>query len=177
MKRLLIITATMFLANCLEDCTWAQIPDFKTGPATGGGGPTLKRSTRPVVSPYVGLLGSTVGANSAFGYQYFTRVQPQINAARGLRTLGRSVNQLQARSQSPTSLNSSLSQQQLMLQQLDLQNGTPLAIGTTGHPVGYMSHTRYFGTNLTGGTGQSSLPGLGGTAGAAGAAGAAAPGR
>jgi hypothetical protein len=117
-------------------------PQYTAGPQTGSGGPRLKRSTRPVVSTYAGLLGSGVGANSGIGYQYFTRVQPQLQASRALGALGTSVNRLQAQSQMGN-LSASTSDQQLLLQQ-----GGGLAIGPTGHSVGYLSHTSYFGTNL-----------------------------
>jgi hypothetical protein len=122
------------------DTAWAQIPQYSAGPSSGTGGPRLKRSTRPVVSAYAGLLGSGVGANSGIGYQYFTRVQPQVQASRALGALGTSVNRLQAQSQL-SNLSASTSDQQLLLQQQGL------AIGPTGHSFSYFSQTSYFGTN------------------------------
>lgn len=157
MKPIVLIAGAAFFAVALGDAAWAQIPQYQAGPTTGQGGPTLKRNTRPVVSSYTGLLGSGVGASSAVGYQYFTRVQPQVATARALGGLGRSVNRLQ----SQTSVNSlSLLQQEMLLQ----QQGMGAGLGTTGHPTGYFSHTRYFATNLQGGTGLSSsgVGGLGG---------------
>jgi hypothetical protein len=154
MKPIVLIAGAAFLAVALGDAAWAQIPQYQAGPATGQGGPTLKRSTRPAVSSYTGLLGSGVGATGGVGYQYFTRVQPQVATARTLGSLGKSVNRLQ----SQTSTNSlSLLQQEMLLQ----QQGMGLGLGTTGHPTGYFSHTRYFATNLQGGTGLSSS-GVGG---------------
>jgi hypothetical protein len=148
MKRIMLIAAVAGFAVACGDQVWAQIPQYAAGPQTGAGGPTLKRSTRPVVSPSTGLLGSGVGANSAVGYQYFTRVIPQVNTARSLNTLGRSVNRLQSSSSgSGASGSLSLAQQQLLLQQ-----GTGVGLGPTGHATGYFSHTRYFSTNQQGGT-------------------------
>src|SRR5262249_29627352 len=132
------------------------------GPQTGGGGPTLRRSNRPVVSAYAGLLGSGVGSNSGIGYQYFTRVQPQVSAAPALGSLGRSVNRLPATQSLASGGLSSLSpEQQATLQQRALT----LGIGPTGHPVGYMSHTSYFGTNLQqrGAGGGGAIPAAGGS--------------
>jgi hypothetical protein len=144
MNRILAIAGPfLIIAACFGDAAWAQIPQYSAGPQTGSGGPRLKRSTRPVVSSYAGLLGSGVGANSGIGYQYFTRVQPQVQASRALGALGTSVNRLQAQSQMGN-LSASTSDQQLLLQQ---QAGGQ-AIGPTGHSVGYLSHTSYFGTNL-----------------------------
>ncbi len=97
MRTILAITGSLLLvAFGLTDAAWAQIPRYMAGPQTGGGGPTLKRSTRPVVSPYTGLLGAGVGSNSGIGYQFFTRVQPQIAAGRAIGSLGNSVSRLQA---------------------------------------------------------------------------------
>ncbi len=131
-----------------------QAPTFSSGPNTGNGGPSLKRSSRPVVSPYAGLLGGGVGANSSVGYQYFTRVQPQINASRALGTLGRSVNRLTAQSQpgQTSSAYPGASTQPLSV-------GAPSSLGPTGHPTGYMIHTAYFGTNLRSGT-MNAAPGV-----------------
>jgi hypothetical protein len=146
MKRILAITAPLLLvAFGLTDAAWAQIPQYTAGPQTGGGGPSLKRSTRPVVSPYTGLLGAGVGSNSGIGYQFFTRVQPQVSANRALGSLGRSVNRLQAtQSLASGGLSNLSAEQQLLLQ----QQATTLGIGPTGHPVAYMSHSVYFGTNM-----------------------------
>ncbi len=155
MKPIVLIAGAAFLALAAGDQVWAQIPQYQAGPQTGSGGPTLKRSTRPVVSAYAGLLGSGVGANSGVGYQYFTRVQPQVNAARALGSLNRSVNRLQ----STTGANSlTLAQQQQLL----AQQTTGSTLGATGHPTSYFSHTRYFGTNLQGGTPLSTGSGLSG---------------
>ena len=148
MKKLILVAAAVLgIAILCQDTARAQIPQYATGPQTGTGGPTLRRSTRPVVSAYAGLLGSGVGANSGIGYQYFTRVQPQLTAQRALGSLGRSVNRLQAETQSLATNPYGSSQQQMLL------TGTaPGSIGTTGHPVGYLIHTQYFGTNLRSGT-------------------------
>ncbi len=160
MKPIVLIAGAAFLALASGDQVWAQIPQYQAGPQTGSGGPTLKRSTRPVVSAYAGLLGSGVGANSAVGYQYFTRVQPQVSAARALGSLNRSVNRLQSTDEFRNSL--SLAQQQLLLS----QQGLGSTLGPTGHAgPGYFSHTRYFGTNLQGGTPLSSGAGGGGLGG------------
>jgi hypothetical protein len=148
MKQFLLVVGAAIFAAASANPAWAQIPRYSAGPETGGGGPTLKRSTRPVVSAYAGLLGSGVGANSGVGYQYFTRVQPQVATQRALGSLGRSVNRLQAQSQTGLGSLPLSAQQQLLLQ----QQGTGLGLGTTGHATGYFSHTRYFGTNLQGGT-------------------------
>ena len=158
MKRIVLIAGTAFLAVLVSfngETAFGQIPQYQAGPQTGSGGPSLKRSTRPAVSAYTGLLGSNVGSQGGLGYQYFTRVQPQIATARSLRSLGQSVNRLQSNGSASTL---SLSQQQLLLQ----QQSTGLALSTTGHPTGYFSHTRYFGTNLQGGTALSSGGGYGG---------------
>lgn len=160
MKRNVLIAGAAFFAALvfLGEEGWAQIPQYQAGPQTGQGGPSLKRSTRPAVSAYTGLLGSSSGAQGGLGYQYFTRVQPQVNTARSLRSLGQSVNRLQSGSTGYAASNSAL-QQQLLLQQQALG----LSLGTTGHATGYFSHTRYFGTNLQGGTVLSSgAGGLGG---------------
>ncbi len=64
MRRILAITGPfLIVAVAFGDAAWAQIPQYSAGPSTGTGGPSLKRSNRPVVSPYAGLLGSGVGAN------------------------------------------------------------------------------------------------------------------
>jgi hypothetical protein len=145
MKRIFVITGTLLIvAAGFGDAAWAQIPQYAAGPASGSGGPSLKRSTRPVVSAYTGLLGAGVGANSGIGYQYFTRVQPQMQASRAIGSLGRSVNRLQAQSLASGGLTSLTADQQLQAQ----QQGAGLGIGPTGHTVSYMSHTAYFGTNL-----------------------------
>jgi hypothetical protein len=145
MKRILAITGSLFLfATALGDAAWAQIPQYSAGPSSGAGGPSLKRSTRPVVSPYAGLLGSGVGANIGIGYQYFTRVQPQLQASRAIGSLGRSVNRLQAQSLAAGGMTSLTADQQLLMQ----QQAAGVGIGPTGHSVSYLSHTSYFGTNL-----------------------------
>jgi hypothetical protein len=128
------------------DFAWAQIPQFQPGPITGQLGPTLRPSTRPVVSTYSGLLGSGVGANSALGYQYFTRVQPQLAASRAINSLGRSVNRLQAQNFGANGLTSLTAEQQLAQQQQLVAAG----IGPTGHATSYYTHLSYFGTNLRG---------------------------
>jgi hypothetical protein len=148
MKPIVLIAAVAGLAVACGGQAWGQIPQYAAGPQTGGGGPTLKRSTRPVVAPSTGLLGSGVGANSAVGYQYFTRVIPQVNTARTLGSLGKSVNRLQSGAGSGASGSLALAQQQLLLQ----QQGIGLGLGPTGHATGYFSHTRYFSTNQQGGT-------------------------
>jgi hypothetical protein len=146
MRKILTIAGSLLLiAAGVGDAAWAQIPQYTAGPQTGGGGPTLKRSTRPVVSAYTGLLGAGVGSNSGVGYQYFTRVQPQIAAGRAIGNLGNSVSRLQAtQSLASGGLSNLSTEQQAILQQQALT----LGIGPTGHPTGYMSHTIYFGTNL-----------------------------
>jgi hypothetical protein len=159
MKRIVLIAGAALFVAASGDQVWAQIPRYQAGPQTGTGGPSLKRSTRPTVSAYTGLLGSSVGAGGGVGYQYFTRVQPQINTARSLRSLGSSVNRLQSQSQYGNTL--SPTQQQLLLQ----QQATGLSLGPTGHATGYFSQTRYFQTNLQGGTVASSGGGLGGVPG------------
>jgi hypothetical protein len=150
MNRILAVTgALLFVVAVTGDAAWAQIPQYQAGPQTGGGGPTLKRSTRPVVSTYAGLLGSGVGANSAIGYQYFTRVQPQLAASRAIGNLGRSVNRLQAQNLGAGGLTSLTADQQLASQQQLVAAG----IGPTGHSISYFSHLGYFGTNVRGSTG------------------------
>ena len=145
MKRILAITGALLLgAFGLSDAAWAQIPQYNAGPQTGAGGPTLKRSTRPVVSAYTGLLGAGVGSNSGIGYQFFTRVQPQIAAGRAIGSLGNSVNRLQAtQSLASGGLSNLSTEQQSVLQQQALT----LGIGPTGHSVTYMSQSVYFQTN------------------------------
>jgi hypothetical protein len=163
MKRIVLIAAALLAADLSgagASRVWAQIPQYQTGPQTGTGGPSLKRSTRPAVSAYTGLLGSSVGAGGGVGYQYFTRVQPQVSTARQLRNLSGSVNRLQ--SSTGYAANLSPLQQQLLMQ----QQAPGLSLGPTGHATGYLSHTRYFGTNLQGGTVLSSgTGGLGGISG------------
>jgi hypothetical protein len=159
MKRIVLIAGAALFVAASGDQVWAQIPRYQAGPQTGTGGPSLKRSTRPTVSAYTGLLGSSVGAGGGVGYQYFTRVQPQINTARSLRNLGSSVNRLQSQSQYGNTL--SPTQQQLLLQ----QQATGLSLGPTGHATGYFSQTRYFQTNLQGGTVASSGGGSAGVPG------------
>jgi hypothetical protein len=164
MKRIVLIAgAALFAADFFgagAGRALAQIPQYQAGPQTGSGGPSLKRSTRPAVSAYTGLLGSSVGAQGGVGYQYFTRVQPQVSTARQLRNLSGSVNRLQ--SSTGYAANLSPLQQQLLMQ----QQGLGLSLGPTGHATGYLSHTRYFGTNLQGGTVLSSgTGGLGGISG------------
>jgi hypothetical protein len=89
------------------------------------------------------LLGSNRGGGG-LGYQYFTRVQPQRAAARQIRQLDRDVNTLAYQSQ----VQSQQLAQDPLLAQSQANQAAALAIGPTGHPVGYMSHTQYFGTNL-----------------------------
>jgi hypothetical protein len=145
MKTILAITGSLLLvAFGLTDAAWAQIPRYTAGPQSGGGGPTLKRSTRPVVSPYTGLLGAGVGSNSGIGYQFFTRVQPQIAAGRAIGSLGNSVSRLQAtQSLASGGLSNLSTEQQAVLQQQALT----LGIGPTGHPASYMTQSVYFQTN------------------------------
>ena|SRR5579863_399627 len=153
MNKISAVAGVVFvLATCWPGVAWSQIPQYTTGPQTGTGGPSLRRSTRPVVSPYTSLLNSGVGSSSSVGQQYFNLVQPTVRTNRALRTLGQSVNRLQAYQQagSPFGLSA---QQQLLTQ----QGGGLSSIGPTGHPTGYFSHTMYFGTNLQrGGTGGTS---------------------
>jgi len=110
-----------------------------------------------VVSSYAGLLGSGVGASSALGYQYFTRVQPQLAASRAISNLGRSVNRLQAQNFGANGVTSLTAEQQLAQQQQLVAAG----IGPTGHAFSYYTHLAYFGTNLRGGTTGSAMGGLG----------------
>jgi hypothetical protein len=148
MRILAITGALLLVAFGLTDAAWAQIPQYNAGPQTGAGGPTLKRSTRPVVSAYTGLLGAGVGSNSGIGYQFFTRVQPQIAAGRAIGSLGNSVSRLQAtQSLASGGLSNLSTEQQAVLQQQALT----LGIGPTGHSVAYMSHSVYFQTNRLGG--------------------------
>lgn len=149
MQRILVAAGALLIVSWGgAECAWAQIPQFQSGPQSGTGGPTLRPSTRPVVSTYAGLLGSGVGANSALGYQYFTRVQPQLAASRAINSLGRSVNRLQAQNFGANGLTSLSAEQQLAQQQQLVAAG----IGPTGHPTSYHTHLSYFGTNLRGGT-------------------------
>jgi hypothetical protein len=158
MHRILAVAGALLVVACgWSDSAWAQIPQYQPGPTTGQGGPTLRPSTRPVVSTYAGLLGSGVGANSALGYQYFTRVQPQLAASRAINSLGRSVNRLQAQNFGANGVTSLSAEQQLAQQQQLVAAG----IGPTGHATSYYTHLAYFGTNLRGGTG-TSAGGLGG---------------
>jgi hypothetical protein len=83
------------------------------------------------------------------GYQYFTRVQPQVNTQRALGNLGRSVNRLQSQTQAGGALGSLSPAQVAQLQQ---QQALGIGLGTTGHPTGYGSHIRYFATDKQGGT-------------------------
>jgi hypothetical protein len=160
MKRIVLIVGAALLAATYGNEVWAQIPQYTTGPQTGSGGPSLKRSTRPAVSAYTGLLGSSVGAAGGVGYQYFTRVQPQISTQRSLGNLGRSLNRLQSQTQAGGALGS-LSPAQLA--QLQQQQALGIGLGTTGHPTGYGSHIRYFATDKQGGTILSGGGGGGGT--------------
>jgi hypothetical protein len=158
MNRILAAAGAILIVSCGgAECAWAQIPQFTPGPQTGTGGPTLRPSTRPVVSSYAGLLGSGVGANSALGYQYFTRVQPQLAASRAISNLGRSVNRLTAQNFGANGLTSLTAEQQLAQQQQMVAAG----IGPTGHPTSYYTHLAYFGTNLRGGTSGSTSGGIG----------------
>jgi hypothetical protein len=158
MNRILAAAGAILIVACGgAECAWAQIPQFTPGPQTGTGGPTLRPSTRPVVSSYAGLLGSGVGANSALGYQYFTRVQPQLAASRAISNLGRSVNRLTAQNFGANGLTSLTAEQQLAQQQQMVAAG----IGPTGHPTSYYTHLAYFGTNLRGGTSGSTSGGIG----------------
>jgi hypothetical protein len=163
MKRIVLIVGASCIALACSDEVWAQIPQYVAGPQSGPGtgGPTLKRSRQPVVSSYTGLLGSSVGAAGGVGYQYFTRVIPQVNTARTLGSLGRSVNRLQASAANGGGSSLSMAQQQLLLQ----QQGMAAGLGTTGHPTGYFSHQRYFNTSSQGGTGLSSAGAGGGLGG------------
>jgi hypothetical protein len=158
MKQIVFILGAVLLAANSGNEVWAQIPQYSAGPQTGSGGPTLKRSTRPAVSAYTGLLGSQVGAGGGVGYQFFTRVQPQINTQRSLGSLGRSVNRLQSQTTTAGGGLGSLSPTQLA--QLQQQQALGGGLGTTGHPTSYGSHTRYFATDKQGGT---ILSGGGGT--------------
>jgi hypothetical protein len=158
MTRILAFAGALLIVSCgWPDSACAQIPQFQPGPPSGTGGPTLRPSTRPVVSTYAGLLGSGVGANSALGYQYFTRVQPQLAASRAISQLGRSVNRLTAQNFGTNGLTSLTAEQQLAQQQQLVAAG----IGPTGHPTSYYSHLAYFGTNLRGSASGTSAGGLG----------------
>lgn len=150
MNRFLAIAGALLIVSCgWADPAWAQIPQFQSGPQSGTGGPTLRPSNRPVVSTYAGLLGSGVGANSALGYQYFTRVQPQLSASRAISNLGRSVNRLQAQNLGANGLTSLTAEQQLAQQQQLVAAG----IGPTGHAFSYNTQYLYFATNLRGAMG------------------------
>jgi hypothetical protein len=153
MKRILAISGSLLLiAAAFNDAAWAQVPRYTAGPQTGAGGPSLKRSTRPVVSAYAGLLGAGVGSNSGIGYQFFTRVQPQIAAGRAIGSLGNSVSRLQAtQSLASGGLSNLSAEQQAILQQQSLT----LGIGATGHAASYMTQSVYFQTNRQTGGGAS----------------------
>jgi hypothetical protein len=110
-----------------------------------------------VVSTYAGLLGSGVGANSALGYQFFTKVQPQIAASRAIGQLGRSVNRLTAQNFGANGVTSLTAEQQLAQQQQLVAAG----IGPTGHPTSYYTHLTYFGTNFRGSATGASFGGAG----------------
>jgi hypothetical protein len=159
MKRLMLVAGTAFLLVAAGDAAWAQIPQYSSGPSAGSGGPSLQRSKVPVVSRYTGLLGSSVGAAGGVGYQNFTRVQPQQNAANAIGNLRNAVNKLEGGQTSGTSTGSPFMNQSLQAA-ID-------AVGPTGHTVGYMSHRTYFGTSAApAGFGQTSGgagggPGLG----------------
>jgi hypothetical protein len=159
MKRVMLIAGTAFILAATSDAAWAQIPQYSSGPTTGSGGPSLQRSKAPVVSRYTGLLGSQVGAGGGVGYQYFTRVQPQQNAANQIGNLRNAVNKLESGPSGGTSSSSPFGTQ--------FQAAPTDQIGPTGHYVGYLSHRTYFGTSAApAGFGQTSGgagggPGLG----------------
>jgi hypothetical protein len=138
MKRVLLTAAAALFLAVACDSAHAQIPQFSAGPPAGSGGPTLQRSKAPVVSRYTGLLGSSVGVTGGVGYQYFTRVQPQQQAANAIGNLRSAVDKLQG-GQTGSSAQSA--------NPAFLQAAPQQGLGPTGHFVGYFSHRVYFGTS------------------------------
>lgn len=92
-------------------------------------GPSLRRSNRPTTSPYLNLLDSDARGNG-IGFNYFSRVRPEIQ----LRNQG---NKLQG---SLDNLQRQAAQQQ---QEQPKQSGAS-ALTPTGHAATFMNYGNYY---------------------------------
>lgn len=95
--------------------------------------PKLRAYQRPALSPYIDLLSSQRGraGGRSFGFEYFRRVQPELQLRRESAALEDSVRRL----------NTELNQQR---QQLLQQRGSGSQLSGTGHSTYFMNYSGYY---------------------------------
>ena len=91
-------------------------------------GPSLRKNNRPTTSPYLNLLNRG-GGRGGIGFEYFRRVQPEVQ-------LRNQSNQLQG---SLDSLQKQMNQQQLQLKQSSTSQLSP-----SGHTATFLSYGSYY---------------------------------
>jgi len=92
-------------------------------------GPSMRRSRKPVTSPYLNLLNQGDINRGGVGFQYFQRVQPEIEFRQSDNLMRNSIDNLQ---------------QQVNDQQLLLDQATSSQLTPTGHTTQFFSFGNYF---------------------------------
>lgn len=127
MRRLAIAVLAGLTLIALEESAPAQRPN----PAAGG--PTLRPTPRPPVTPYLDLVAGQ-GAIPGVGYQYYRQFLPQQQFQRGIQQNQRSLQ----------SLNRDLTEQTRTLQS-EISGLTPTGQAAGRQAASFMTHHRYFG--------------------------------
>lgn len=96
------------------------------------GAPSMRRSSKPVTSPYLNLLnnGNGNGNGNGVGFNYFQRVKPEQEFRAADQQLGQGLNAVQKQVNS---------QQQMLLRQSNASNLTQ-----SGHATSFFSLGNYY---------------------------------
>lgn len=127
MRRLALAALTGLSLIAFVENAAAQAPN----PAAGG--PTLRPTPRPPVTPYLDLVAGQ-GAIGGVGYQYYRQFLPQQQLRQGI----------QQNNQALQAANRNLIEQTRTLQS-EISGLTPTGIGAGQRAAGFMTHQRYFG--------------------------------
>ena len=127
MRRLAIAALTGLSLIAFAENASAQRPS----PAAGG--PTLRPTPRPPVTPYLDLVAGQ-GAIGGVGYQYYRQFLPQQQFQRGI----------QQNQQALQTIDQNLTEQTRTLQS-EISGLTPTGRATGQRAASFMTHHRYFG--------------------------------
>lgn len=124
-KSLLLSVLAAAATTFFAESTFAQ-------PRRRSSRPNLRAYQRPALSPYIDLLSNQRGRTGgrSFGFEYFRRVQPELQLRRESAALEDSVRRL----------NTELNQQRQQLQ----QRGTGSQLSGTGHSTYFMNYSGYY---------------------------------
>lgn len=126
MRRLAVAALTGLSLIVVVETASAQAPN----PAAGG--PTLRPTPRPPVTPYLDLLAGQGGGG--VGYQYYRQFLPQQQFQRGIQQNQRSLQRT----------NRNLIEQNRRLQS-EISGLSPTGVGAGRQAASFMTHSRYFG--------------------------------